>query len=240
MPKCLFDLHTHTVASGHAYSTLKENLLVAKERGLLCMGTSDHYEGMAEGAKEVFFKNYRIFPEELEGVRLLKGVEANIMDYTGTLDAPEKILKSLDYVIASLHVPCIDSGTAKENTDALIGAMKNPYVKIIGHPDDDRFPLEYPRLVKAAKEEGVVLEVNNSSFRPGVGRLGAHKNVPIYLELCKDLGVPVILDSDAHLYCHIGDLAFAEEMIKNADFPEELVANYDLKRLDWVLNKINP
>lgn len=80
-------------------------------------------------------------------------MEANIIDLEGKLDAEEAVLKKMDYVIASLHVPCVKAGTREENTNALIGAMKNPYVKIIGHPDDDRFPLDYEKLVKAAAKK---------------------------------------------------------------------------------------
>ena len=65
----------------------------------------------------------RVIPEYIKGVRVLKGVEANIMDFDGGLDIPEKYLK-LDIVIA-FHEVCIDPGTVEENTRALIGAMSN-------------------------------------------------------------------------------------------------------------------
>lgn len=235
--KILFDLHTHTVASGHAYSTLKENIMAASEKGLIALGTSDHSgAGMSDGAGRAFFKNYRVLPEYLEGIRLLKGVEANIMDYTGTLDMDEEMLGTMDYVIASLHVPCISSGTKSQNTDAVIGAMKNKYVKIIGHPDDDRFPLEYDRLVQAAKEENVVLEVNNTSLSTVSGRQNARKNIPAYLKLCMEYRVPVILDSDAHLYLRVGEVGEACKMLEDLKFPEELVVNFHKDQLPLVLN----
>lgn len=59
-------------------------------------------------------------------------------------------------------------------------------MKIIGHPDDDRFPLDYEKLVKAAAKEKVALEVNNSSFSPRTGRLNADKNLPVMLSFCKN------------------------------------------------------
>ena len=55
--------------------------------------------------------------------------------------------EKLDYAIASLHQPCIKSGTMiPQNTDAYLGAMKNPAIHIIGHPDDSRYPIDYDTL----------------------------------------------------------------------------------------------
>lgn len=184
--KLLFDLHTHTVASGHAFSTLKENIEEAAAKGLKAMGTSDHYSAMPGSAQSIYFTNFKAIKEKILGVRIFTGMEANIIDLEGKLDAEEAVLKKMDYVIASLHVPCVKAGTREENTNALIGAMKNPYVKIIGHPDDDRFPLNYEKLVKAAAKEKVALEVNNSSFSPRTGRLNADKNLPVMLSFCKN------------------------------------------------------
>ena len=151
--KLLFDLHTHTVASGHAFSTLKENIEEAAAKGLKAMGTSDHYSAMPGSAQPIYFTNFKAIKEKILGVRIFTGMEANIIDLEGKLDAEEAVLKKMDYVIASLHVPCVKAGTREENTNALIGAMKNPYVKIIGHPDDDRFTLDYEKLVKAAAKK---------------------------------------------------------------------------------------
>ncbi len=50
-------------------------------------------------------------PEYIEGVRVLKGIELNILDSTGKVDMSERILKNLDIAIASLHLPCIDPNT---------------------------------------------------------------------------------------------------------------------------------
>lgn len=62
------------------------------------------------------------------------------MDFDGNIDVSEPVLSKVDYIIASLHSPCIKPGNVAQNTSALIGAMRNPFVKIIGHPDDDRYP----------------------------------------------------------------------------------------------------
>ena len=149
---CLIDLHTHSIASGHAYSTITEMASAAGEKNMKVLGISDHAPAMPGSCHKLHFANLKIMPRELYGVKMMYGVEANIMDFNGTLDLDDNILDRLDYVIASLHIPCIKAGSVAENTDALINAMKNPYVSIIGHPDDSRYPLDIERLVKSAKQ----------------------------------------------------------------------------------------
>lgn len=236
--KIYFDMHTHTVASGHAFSTFKENVEEAAAKGLTAMGMSDHAPAMPGSAHVIYFGNFKSIRRELMGVRIYTGVEANIMDFNGGLDLDETVLKKMDYVIASLHVPCITPGTAKENTDALIGAMKNPYVKIIGHPDDDRYPLEYERLIPAALENRVALEVNNSSFNPRSGRQNARKNVALWLSIAKEYRLPIILGSDAHVYYDVGEVSQAVQMIEEAGYPQELVLNTREDGLDYILNQL--
>ncbi|MGL6170157.1 MAG: phosphatase, partial [Fusobacteriaceae bacterium] len=66
--KTLVDLHTHTVVSGHAYSTLQENILSAKEKGLKYLGMSEHAPEMPGGAHLFYFSNIRVVPREVDGV----------------------------------------------------------------------------------------------------------------------------------------------------------------------------
>lgn len=223
--KYFMDLHTHTVASGHAYSTLQENIAAAKELGLECLGISDHGPEMLGGPHVMYFWNLKIVPRQYGELKLLCGAEANIMDMEGRLDLDDFTLSRLDYCIASMHGPCFKSGTAKENTDAAIKAMKNPYVKILGHPDDSRYPLEYERLVQVAIEERVLLEVNNSSLHPLAARQGAKENILTMLRLCKKYQCPVILGTDSHISYTIGNFDWVEELLEEVDFPQELIVN---------------
>ena len=234
--KPLFDLHVHTISSGHAYSSLKENIEAARERGLSALGISDHAPQMP-GASHIFhFTNLKVVRETLLGVRICKGIEANILDFYGTIDVENRIARKLHFVIASLHTPCIPPGTAEENTRALLGAMKNPWVKIIGHPDDDRYPIDYEELVSGAKREKVALEINNSSFRASSARQNGRKNAALMLNICRREGVPVILGSDAHIWYDVGEFSLCRELLDELDFPPELALNYTLEGLDFVLN----
>ncbi len=233
--KPLFDLHTHTIASGHAYSTLKENMEAARDRGLLALGLSDHAPAMPGTTHPFYFGNFKVFRPSILGVRLLKGVEANILDTSGKTDVDEALASRLDYVIASLHPPCIPGGTEEENTGALVGAMRSPGVRIIGHPDDSRYPLDYEVLVRAAKRGRVALELNNSSFMASSGRVGARENMLKMLPLCAAHEVPIVMTSDAHIYYDVGDMEECVKILSELRFPEELVLNCTMEGLDFIL-----
>ncbi len=236
--KYIIDLHTHSFAGGHAYSTFEENVAVAYEKGLTVYGFSEHAPAMPGGTHIFFFGNLKVLPNEFKGMRILKGCEANIMDLEGKLDLPDVLLARLDYVIASMHIPCLTSGTAKENTDCLIRVMDNPYVQIIGHPDDARYPLEYDRLVAAAKEKNVLLEVNNASLSASSVRAGGRENIETYLKLCKEMEVPIILGTDSHYSAYVGDFSNVEEVLKEMDFPEELIVNTSIEKLKKYITKL--
>lgn len=235
--KNLIDLHTHTISSGHAFSTLKENIDEARKRGIKVLGVSDHATSMGGTAHEFYFKNLKIVKEEVDGVRVLRGIEANIIDYDGNIDVNDELLGKLDYVIASLHPPCIVPGNIEENTRAVIKAMDCQKVKIIGHPDDGRFPLDYEQVVLAAKEKGVVLELNNASISSRSFRINGRENQRRIIELCKEYGVRVILSSDAHIYYDIGEVSESMKLLEEANFPEEMIINSSIDNLMYILEK---
>lgn len=234
--KIYMDLHTHTTASGHGYSTLQENIAAAKERGLTYLGLSEHAPSMPGGPHSFFFGNYRCIPRQYGELCLFCGVEANIVDYEGNLDMQEELLKKMDYVIASMHVPCVAPGTREENTRASILAMKNPYVKILGHPDDSRYALDREAVVLAAKEEGVAIEINNSSLNPLAARKGGRENILTLLMLCKRYEVPVLLGSDSHISFSVGNFEETFRVLEEVDFPKELILNTDPANIARVVN----
>ena len=89
--KIELDVHTHTLASGHAFSTFKENLDEAVSKGLSALGMSDHAPAMPGSAQAIYFTNFKCFRPEVMGVRIYTGVEANIMDFKGNLDLDEAV-----------------------------------------------------------------------------------------------------------------------------------------------------
>ncbi len=233
--KPLMDLHTHTIASGHAYSTLRENLEEAAGMGLKVLGTSDHARMMPGTAHPMYFMNFKVIPREVDGIQLVNGIEANIYDAEGSIDVEEPILSRIDYIIASLHTPCIDNLGEAGNTKALIGAMENPFVTMIGHPDDDRYPVDMEELAAAAAENKVALELNNGSLNPLSVRKGARKNIVRMLEACRKYKTMVIMGSDSHICYEIGRFDASMELLREVGFPAEQIINADLARLEYVL-----
>lgn len=231
------DLHTHTLASGHAYNTIDEMVEYAGKKGMTHLGITEHAPKMPGTCHEFYFSNLKAVLRQRDGLELLLGSEVNIIDYKGKIDLRTGILKQMDVVIASLHTPCIQAGTADENTAAYIGAMENPYVNIIGHPDDGRFPINYEAFVKKAKETKTLIEINNNSLRPTNPREGTRENDLEILKLCKKYGVMVVFGSDAHVKEDIGNFDVIKEVVAEVDFPEELVANRDFAVLKEYLNK---
>jgi putative hydrolase len=233
--KHILDIHTHTYASGHAYSTLLENCAAAKKAGLLLIASTDHGPAMPGGAHQYFFNNIRVLPEEINGIRVLKGVEANIVNFNGDLDLNSETLSELEFVIASLHIPCIEPGTLDSHTQAILAVMDNPYVTVLGHPGDARYDFDLDKVLNKALEKKILLEINNSSLLPTSFRPGGVENITRLLVRCRELNVPVVLGSDAHFAHDVGHFEAAEELLREVNFPEYLTANTDLKLFEQFL-----
>lgn len=227
----IMDLHTHTIASGHAYNTIYEMAKSASERGLKLLGITEHGPAMQTAVPPNYFNNFKMLPRELYGIRLMFGCELNILDDEGSVDLKEEVLKKMDYTVASIHRGIYQPGTVEQNTRAYIGAMQNPYVNIIGHPDDAAVPVDYERIVCAAKEHHVLLEVNSESLHPRCLRKGAYENYKVMLEFCKKYKVPIVLDSDAHCEIDIANDTRSKALLKEMDFPEDLVASRSLESI---------
>lgn len=220
------DLHTHTIASGHASTaTITDMAKAAVDHNLTLLGISDHGPATLGGGKPSYFRNLAYAPRTRFGIDMLYGAEVNILDNHGSVDLDDSILKHLDYVIASMHKPVKKPGTIDENTSAYIEAMKNPYICIIGHCDDERYPVDYLALVRAAMEHRVLLEINNSSLSPDGYRGDTRFNDLMILNLCKHFNYPVLLSSDSHGTTHIGDCSYALELAKLAKMPTDLILN---------------
>ena len=112
--KILLDVHTHTVASGHAFSTLQEMVRTAADKGLQILGITEHTGGIPGTCSPIYFRNLPVVPRLMYGVELLLGAEINIVDYEGSLDLEEEYFKFLDIRIAGLHSLCYRPGTVEQ------------------------------------------------------------------------------------------------------------------------------
>lgn len=219
------DVHTHTVMSGHAYSTLQEMAKEASYRRLDILGITEHAPELPGACDPIYFRNLHVVPREMYGVRLLLGVELNILNYHGDISLNEDYYSRLDLRIAGIHSLCWEGGTREENTDGMLKVLQNPWVQIISHPGDGTAEVDFEPLVLAAGETKTLLEINNSSLLPMRKKKSARANNLEILRLCRRHGVPVILGSDAHISFSIADYGYLWELLEETDFPAELVMN---------------
>jgi putative hydrolase len=228
----LLDVHTHSIVSGHAYSSIQEMAVAASEKGLKILGITEHAPELPGACDPIYFRNLHVVPREMYGVRLLLGAELNILDTKGTLDLDEDYYRILDLRIAGIHSLCWKGGTREETTHAMLQAIRNPWTQIISHPGDGTALLDFEPIVLAAKETRTLLEINSSSMDPVRHKKEARENNLEILRLCRHYEVPIILGSDAHISFSVADYRYALPLLAETDFPEALVIN---DKPEWFL-----
>ena len=144
------DLHMHTVASTHAYSTLHDYIAEAKRKGIKLFAITDHGPDMADAPHYWHFVNMRIWPRLVDGVGILRGIESNIKNIEGEIDCSGPMLTSLDLIIAGFHEPVFPPQDRDTHTQAMIAAMASGKVHMISHPGNPKFPVDIPAIAEAA------------------------------------------------------------------------------------------
>lgn len=224
----LLDIHTHCLSSGHGtHDTITDMARAASKKSLQILGISDHGPATPQAADSSYFRNLLLADRKKFGLELMYGAELNILNEEGGVDLEDALIGSLDYAFISMHHPVFSSGSVRSNTDAYINAMRHPGVRFLGHPDDSRFPVDYERLLTAARENHVYPEINNASLMPDAYRTEGIRNSMQILNLCKKLHLPVLLSSDSHGRKHIGDMQYIFPLLEQCSFPPELVINRD-------------
>ena len=134
-----------------------EHIMVAKQKGLRFLAITDHTGIMPGSPNEVYFSTLcNSLPEEYDGVYLLRGCEANIIDANGTLDLPEWILKRLDLVIASIHSFVTTPMNFEECTRLWTAIAENPDVDVIGHCGEEGFKFDYEKVIPLFAKNGKI------------------------------------------------------------------------------------
>lgn len=220
--KIIADTHCHTIASTHAYSTVLENAKFASEIGLKYLAITDHAPAMADAPHLWHFFNMKVIPDELFGVKILKGAEVNILNKHGEIDLDEEALSCLDWIIASFHGPACPPMSVEDTTQAYINIAKNKKVDVIGHSGTQQYAYDYEKAIKVFKEYGKIVEINQSSR---IVRWESAKNCLEIAKLCKKHQVPVVVNSDAHFAYSIGLVQESLQMLEEIDFPSSLVLN---------------
>ena len=100
------DLHTHSISSGHGSAdTVTDMIQYAAHSGLSILGISEHGPATAGSARASYFQNLKLASRSRFGIRILYGVELNIITAAGDVDLEDSILSTLDYAIISIHPP---------------------------------------------------------------------------------------------------------------------------------------
>ncbi|MFZ5351733.1 MAG: phosphatase [Bacillota bacterium] len=221
--KLTVDTHCHTISSGHAYSTIAEITAEARKKGIRMLAMTDHGPSVPGGPNLLHFVNLRVLPEYINGVRVLKGAEVNIIDFEGRLDLPVSVLERLELVIAGLHDVSMSPGTVEENTRAVIRAMGNPLVDIIAHPGNPRFPIDIEKVVQCAADTNTLIEINNTSFT--AARKGSYENCKNIALEARRRGIKLCVGSDAHVSFDVGKFDKVLELFQETGIKEEQVLN---------------
>ena len=223
------DLHTHTIASDHAFSTVEENVRYASKIGMEAIALTDHTITLGDAPHMWHFEAIDLIPPYVDGVRVLRGCEANILNINGDIDMTEDDAKKLEIVIASIHSPAYaDNGYEGLHTTAYMNVLENPIVDILGHSGNAKCPYDIDKVVRRAKELNKLIEINAHSFD---ARKSSIENCRKIALACKKIGTGICVNSDAHFSHSIGEFDKAFEMLSDIDFPEELIMNRDYETL---------
>jgi len=192
------DLHCHTKATDGKYS-LEDMAQAAKDRGYDYLAITEHSKrltvthGLDEKRLRGQMREIDKLNEKLSGIRLLKGIECDILE-DGSLDLEDNVLSELDVVVCSIHSKF--DLPAEKQTERAVRAMDNPYLNILAHPTGrmigQRGPheLDVEQTLKAAKQRGCFLELNAQPERLDLK--------DTHCRLAKEMGVKLALSTDAH------------------------------------------
>lgn len=237
------DYHTHTIYS-HGKGTIRDNVEEAFKKGLKEIAICDHGPGhFTYGIKREDIKKMRKEIDELnkefqpKGLKILLGVEANIIRYDGTIDVDDEIIEFLDILLLGYHfgalpgtfkdgyklyilnflskvIPKVRKNVMEMNTLALIKAMDRYPIDIITHPGSKVY-VDIRRLARKAKEKDIALEINSS-----------HSHLTVEeIELALEEDVYFYINSDAHSPENVGNLENGIERALKGKVPIDRIKN---------------
>jgi DNA polymerase (family 10) len=217
--------HNHTTASD-GRSTLEDMVAAGKELGLEYLGIADHSKAsfQANGLDEKRLAEQVARIAELNaedpGFRIFAGTECDILK-DGSLDFPDGVLASLDYVVASIHSSF--TMPAAEMTKRIIRAMENPFVTMFAHPTGrlllgrEPYQVDIPAILDAAAATGTWIELNANPRRLDLDWRWWH--------LAKEKGVKCVINPDAHSTAGLQDLVFGVGIARKGWLTKDDVVN---------------
>lgn len=238
------DYHTHTPYS-HGKGTVLENATHAREQGLKEIGITDHgFNHLAFGLKRKkvpFLQADCKEAERVTGVKILVGVEANILGESGKTDLTPADYENFDLFLAGKHVFVGYENFAawikyfggnfftdklkltpsekliKRNTAAYINTIKNNPVDVITHVNYLCFA-DAVEVAKCAADYGTYIEINTKK---------THLSDETWQDIADKTSARFLIDSDAHTPDRVGDTRLADELFARIDFPLDRIDNLD-------------
>jgi DNA polymerase (family 10) len=228
--------HNHTTASD-GRATLEDMVAAAKELGLEYLGIADHSKAsfQANGLDEKRLAAQVARIAELNAAdsdfRIFAGTECDILK-DGSLDFPDEVLATLDYVVASIHSSF--TMPEAEMTKRIIRAMENPHVTMLGHLTGrlllsrEPYQVNIPAILDAAAATGTIIELNASPRRLDMDWR--------WWPLAREKGVKCAINPDAHSTAGLQDLIFGVGIARKGWLTKNDVINtLPLARIESVL-----
>ena len=235
--KIIADLHTHTIASTHAYSTVTEMAQAAADAGLYALALTDHGRRMPGAPGAYYFESLGLIPKELFGVRMLKGMEANITDYEGNIDCEDSLASKLDWIVASMHTITIEGQPSFEKcTNAYLKLADNQHINAVGHSGTEVFKYDYEKVIPQLAKNGILIEINNSTFN---FKKSSMSNCIDIIKICKKNNARIVVDTDAHFSTYVGRAEPALKVLKDLDFPQKLIVNGSVETMQAYMKEKN-
>lgn len=239
------DMHTHTTFSGHAYSSIKENIEIAKKRGRKYLAITDHFYGDGtEIAKKNEVCRIQYMEERInkleKDITIIGSAEFNINQEIQYWDKLKKMkwrpigfhswfIDIPNTTLDDLYNKFIDS-IDKHNCFVHIerelhkveqGKYKESYYDKNLLPSDIKYWLE--AICIEAKKRDIFLEVNESSIITNDGN--SAKRLKYWLKFAKQNGNKISLGSDAHYYLEVGKFTNVLKYLNEVDYPKDLILN---------------
>jgi DNA polymerase (family 10) len=220
------DVHMHTTATD-GRNSIREMAEAALARGYRYIAITDHSKNLAmtNGLDETraleHIRRIREVDAQMEGrIRVFTGIEVDILP-DGALDLDDEVLAQMDVVIASVHTRLEQS--REEMTARVLGALENPYMRILGHPTGrlllrrEPFALDLGAVLRRAAELGVAVEHNAAPERLDLSDRD--------LRLAKELGCKIVVNTDAHGTRHLAKMEYGLRQLRRAWLGPEDVLN---------------
>lgn len=214
------DLHTHTLFSPCGLHTYVEVLERAKALGIQAVAITDHGPAVKGKIPGPFFDR---LTQPVSGVRMLKGMECNLVGDDGVIDLPEHVVGYLDIVLLGIHYNTPAGLGRDKYTEMLVAAIDhNPAVDVITHPNDTTYPVDFAAVAHAACARGVALELNNSKTALGRSPDEATREL---VQAIKASGCRIVVSSDAHALNELGGDEAVRHFLEECRFPRSRIVS---------------